>query len=76
MDNILKIGKYELGSRLIVGSGKYKDFETTKEATLARDNGALGFCLVTADKGVTPKILDFVCNIARTLAKKFQNLGL
>ncbi len=34
MDNILKIGKYELGSRLIVGSGKYKDFETTKQATL------------------------------------------
>ena len=38
MDNILKIGKYELGSRLIVGSGKYKDFETTKEATLAATN--------------------------------------
>lgn len=35
MDNILKIGKYELGSRLIVGSGKYADFETTKAATLA-----------------------------------------
>lgn len=35
MQNILKIGKYELGSRLIVGSGKYKDFQTTKEATLA-----------------------------------------
>jgi thiazole synthase len=35
MENILKIGKYSLGSRLIVGSGKYKDFQTTKEATLA-----------------------------------------
>jgi len=35
MKDILKIGKYELGSRLIVGSGKYKDFQTTKEATLA-----------------------------------------
>jgi len=34
MKDILKIGKYELGSRLIVGSGKYKDFLTTKEATL------------------------------------------
>ncbi len=31
----LKIGKYELNSRLIVGSGKYKDFKTTKMATLA-----------------------------------------
>jgi thiazole synthase len=35
MSDILKIGKYELNSRLIVGSGKYKDFQTTKEATLA-----------------------------------------
>lgn len=35
MDNTLKIGNYTLSSRLIVGSGKYKDFQTTKEATLA-----------------------------------------
>lgn len=35
MENTLQIGKYTLGSRLIVGSGKYKDFATTKEATLA-----------------------------------------
>jgi len=34
MNDILKIGKYEFNSRLIVGSGKYKDFRTTKEATL------------------------------------------
>lgn len=31
----LKIGKYTLDSRLIVGSGKYPDFKTTREATLA-----------------------------------------
>ncbi|MDR1460029.1 MAG: thiazole synthase [Campylobacteraceae bacterium] len=35
MKDILKVGKYEFNSRLIVGSGKYKDFQTTKEATLA-----------------------------------------
>ena len=35
MNDILKIGKYEFNSRLIVGSGKYKDFQTTKDATLA-----------------------------------------
>jgi thiazole synthase len=35
MEDILKVGKYEFKSRLIVGSGKYKDFQTTKEATLA-----------------------------------------
>ncbi len=32
---MLKIGKYEFNSHLIVGSGKYKDFQTTKDATLA-----------------------------------------
>jgi thiazole synthase len=30
----LKIGKYEFDSRLIVGSGKYSDFQTTYDATL------------------------------------------
>ncbi len=34
MSEILKIGKYELGSRLIVGSGKYDSFQTTLDATL------------------------------------------
>lgn len=36
-----------------------------KEAINARDNGALGFCLVTADKGLTDKTLAFVCSIAK-----------
>jgi thiazole synthase len=35
MKDILKIGKYEFKSRLIVGSGKYPDFKTTRDATLA-----------------------------------------
>ncbi len=35
MKDILKIGNYEFNSRLIVGSGKYPDFQTTKDATLA-----------------------------------------
>ncbi len=34
MSDILKVGKYEFNSRLIVGSGKYPDFKTTKEATI------------------------------------------
>ena len=34
MSDILKIGQLELKSRLIVGSGKYPDFKTTREATL------------------------------------------
>ncbi|MDR0407938.1 MAG: thiazole synthase [Campylobacteraceae bacterium] len=35
LEDRLKIGKYSFESRLIVGSGKYKDFQTTKEATIA-----------------------------------------
>jgi len=35
MSSILKIGKYEFNSRLIVGSGKYPDFKTTYNATIA-----------------------------------------
>jgi len=35
MNDTLKIGKYEFASRLIVGSSKYPDFQTTKDATLA-----------------------------------------
>ncbi len=35
MSDILKIGKYEFTSRLIVGSGKYPDFKTTADATFA-----------------------------------------
>lgn len=35
MSDTLKVGKYELKSRLIVGSGKYDSFQTTLDATLA-----------------------------------------
>jgi thiazole synthase len=35
MGDIFKIGKYEFNSRLLVGSGKYKDFQTTYDATIA-----------------------------------------
>ena len=38
MADILKVGKYEFKSRLIVGSGKYPDFQTTKDATLASES--------------------------------------
>ena len=37
MSDILKIGNYEFTSRLIVGSGKYPDFKTTRDATLASE---------------------------------------
>jgi len=36
-DDILKVGTHEFRSRLIVGSGKYKDFQTTRDATEASE---------------------------------------
>jgi len=50
--------------------------EITQEAVQARDNGALGFCLVTADKGLTDKTLDFVCNVAKEVQKVAPELRL
>ncbi len=47
-----------------------------KEAKVARDNGALGFCLVTADKGLNEKSLEFVCNTARMLTDEVPDLRL
>jgi len=38
MSDILKIGKYEFDSRLLVGSGKYPDFQTTFDATVASES--------------------------------------
>ena len=47
-----------------------------QEARNARDAGALGFCLVTADKGLNDKTLKFVCNVARTLSTEVPELRL
>jgi len=56
---------------------KQKDMELIKqEAINARDNGALGFCLVTADKGLNDKTLDFVCRVAREVQSVAPELRL
>ena len=47
-----------------------------QEAITARDNGALGFCLVTADKGLNDKTLEFVCNVAKAVQKVAPELRL
>jgi len=47
-----------------------------KEAIAARDNGALGFCLVTADKGLNDKTLEFVCSVAEAVQKVAPELRL
>ena len=46
------------------------------EAKAARDAGALGFCLVTADKGLNDKTLKFVCGVAEVLSKEVPELRL
>lgn len=56
---------------------KQKPVDTIlKEAKAARDNGALGFCLVTADKGLNEKTLKFVCDVAKTVTKEVPELRL
>jgi len=54
---------------------KRKDIDQiVEEAKRARTNGANGFCLVTAGKGLDDKRLAFVCEAARAVKK--ENLGL
>lgn len=56
---------------------KQKDMEIIlKEAKAAYESGALGFCLVTADKGLNEKTLNFVCSIAEILTKEVPRLRL
>ncbi|MEJ2373064.1 MAG: biotin synthase [Sulfurimonas sp.] len=56
---------------------KQKPIEDIKrEAIAARDNGALGFCLVTADKGLNDKTLEFVCSTAKEVQKVAPELRL
>ncbi|MBU1657550.1 biotin synthase [bacterium] len=56
---------------------KHKPLEDIlKEAKNARDNGALGFCLVTADKGLNDKTLKFVCDVAKAVQEEVPELRL
>jgi len=50
--------------------------EIKKEALMAQENGALGFCLVTADKGLNDKTLEFVCNVAKEVQQVAPKLRL
>ncbi len=45
-----------------------------EEAKAARKNGALGFCLVTSNKALDEKVLEFVCEVAHAVNK--EKLGL
>ena len=55
----------------------YKTIETiVQEAEQAKAHGALGYCLVTAGKGLDDKKVDFVARTAKAIKAKVQNLNL
>lgn len=56
---------------------KQKPIETiVEEARTARASGALGFCLVTAHKGLDERTLDFVCSVAEAVNRDVPGLRL
>lgn len=56
---------------------KQKDIDLIlQEAKTAKESGALGFCLVTADKGLNDKTLKFVCDVAQAVSEAVPELRL
>jgi len=55
----------------------YKAIEQiVQEAKVAKGNGALGYCLVTAGKGLDDKKVDFVARAAQAIKKDVEGLNL
>ena len=55
----------------------YKDIsQIVEEAKVARTNGALGYCLVTAGKGLDDKKVDFVARAAKAVKAEVEGLNL
>ncbi|MGC9350870.1 MAG: biotin synthase [Sulfurovum sp.] len=55
----------------------YKDISRiVEEAKIARSHGALGYCLVTAGKGLDDKKVDFVARTAQAIKKEVEGLNL
>jgi len=55
----------------------YKDIDTiVKEAKMAKAHGALGYCLVTAGKGLDDKKVDFVASAAKAVKAEVEGLNL
>jgi len=55
----------------------YKNIDQiVQEAKAARANGALGYCLVTAGKGLDDKKVDFVARAAQAIKKEVVGLNL
>ena len=63
MDKTLKIGTHSFQSRLMVGTGKYKDFEETKSAITASGAEVVTVALRRTNMGQNkdePNLLDFI----------------
>ena len=55
----------------------YKDISSiVQEAKLAKEHGALGYCLVTAGKGLDDKKVDFVARAAQAIKAEVEGLNL
>jgi biotin synthase len=55
----------------------YKDIgQIVQEAKMAKANGALGYCLVTAGKGLDDKKVDFVARAAQAIKAEVEGLNL
>jgi len=55
----------------------YKDIDTiVNEAKSAKSHGALGYCLVTAGKGLDDKKTKFVASVANAIKSKVEGLNL
>ena len=55
----------------------YKEISTiVEEAKMAKQNGALGYCLVTAGKGLDDKKVDFVARAAKAIKAEVEGLNL
>lgn len=56
---------------------KYKEIEQiVQEAKMARENGAVGFCLVTSGKGLDDKKLEFISKAAFTVRKELGEFNI
>ena len=63
MDKTLKIGTHSFQSRLMVGTGKYKNFEETKSAITASGAEIVTVALRRTNMGQNkdePNLLDFI----------------
>ena len=65
--------KYDTG----VDVYRYKSIDLVlKEAQFAKKSGAIGFCLVTAGRGIDKKSLEYICELSFHLKKELPDLNL